>query len=58
VPGSVPGMWYSVALVIAAVGMGALVVFVIVGLFEVLKDPLQETAGGDPGSSAAASRDA
>jgi hypothetical protein len=54
----VPGMWYSVALIIAAVGMAALVVFVIVGLFQVLGEPWDEKAGDDPGSSAAASPDA
>jgi hypothetical protein len=47
-------MWYWVALTITAVVMGALVVFAIVGLLEVLRGPWNETDGDDPGSSAAA----
>jgi hypothetical protein len=52
-------MWYWIVLCIAAVAMSALVVFVIVGLIEVLREPILEgTADNDLGSSAASGPDA
>jgi hypothetical protein len=52
-------MWYWVVLLIVTVLMSALVVFVIVGLIEVLREPILEgTADNDLGSSAATSPDA
>jgi hypothetical protein len=52
-------MWYWVLLTTFAVVMGTLVVFVIVGLLEVLREPiLDSTVEKDPASSAPTSPDA
>ena len=52
-------MWYWVLLTAFAVVMGILVVFVIVGLLEVLSEPLRDrTVEKVPASSAATSPDA
>jgi len=51
-------MWYWVVLTTASVVIGTLVVFSIVGLFEVLREPtLEGTVDNDLGSSAASSQD-
>src|SRR5436190_19454857 len=56
---SVARMWYWVLLTTFAVVMGTLVVFVIVGLLEVLREPiLDSTVEKDPASSAPTSPDA
>ena len=53
-----PVMWYWVVLTTASVVIGTLVVFSIVGLFEVLREPtLEGTVDNDLGSSAATSPD-
>jgi hypothetical protein len=46
-------MWWTVSLLIGAVVMAALVVFVIVGLFEVLGEPIDRAAKNESGSAAA-----
>jgi hypothetical protein len=51
-------MWYWVALTISAVVMSALVVFAIVGLLEVLREPWDEVIRSDHGSSETMTPDA